>query len=355
MEGVLPPSTLPFRVAPGVLVFGYLSPEAMNDSSLLRMSPALLSQWQKIMEKNVGRSRVMLFSGPQAELELLVNSRLFDTVILSNRTPFDQEPDAREFQDPMLLFGSAGGQTFRKVPLGGQGILRGGDLLTSRAPALEEVLSLPAKDCKGKDVFGQANCPGTIAPRPSLDAAKGLNSGTNLLITGHHDIDWLFPYWQERGPEIEPLKQYKLDREFEFTSGIQQKLKVAVDSEFVGSAACQGCHESAYKAWAKTSHSTALRTLEQKGADKNRECVACHVVGFDQAGGFVSAEHSPHLANVGCETCHGPRKDHIQNPSGSKQPIVDKVKLCQSCHHAPHSTSFDFDSYWPKIKHGLAP
>ena len=87
-----------------------------------------------------------------------------------------------------------------------------------------------------------------------------------------------------------------------------------------------------------------------KKADFNPECVGCHVVGFKKRGGFADNTTTPALANVQCEACHGPGTKHLQNPA---LPYGKAGKpACMPCHTHDNSPSFDFDTYWPRIRHG---
>ena len=97
----------------------------------------------------------------------------------------------------------------------------------------------------------------------------------------------------------------------------------------------------------------AMKTLEDKGMNENLECVACHVVGFEDKGGFASVEASPHLANVQCENCHGPRKEHVKNPAKKASKTTAARDTCVSCHKPPHSTEFIYQDYWQKVVHGF--
>jgi hypothetical protein len=62
---------------------------------------------------------------------------------------------------------------------------------------------------------------------------------------------------------------------------------------FAGSAACMGCHGEAHGRWRETAHSRALETLVVRGHGRDPECVGCHVVGLQQAGGFTTREKRP--------------------------------------------------------------
>jgi hypothetical protein len=119
---------------------------------------------------------------------------------------------------------------------------------------------------------------------------------------------------------------------------------------FAGSAACASCHGDAHRVWKDTKHAVALRTLAEDKEDKDPECVTCHVVGMDRIGGFRSAKETPHLQDVGCESCHGAAAKHAADPTGAPMP-KSGVASCLQCHVPQHSPKFDFAAYWEKIKH----
>lgn len=101
----------------------------------------------------------------------------------------------------------------------------------------------------------------------------------------------------------------------------------------------------------------AFESLSQvdKTHDANR--VGCHSIGFCERGGFVSASDLPFLRNVGCQACHGPAKQHLQNagadPMGSL--AYNGEKVCAGCHQSAHSPLFDFAGYWARIAHPTRP
>ncbi len=119
--------------------------------------------------------------------------------------------------------------------------------------------------------------------------------------------------------------------------------------EFAGSETCGRCHKRAYNTWKETSHAVALESLEKVGHDFDPDCVSCHVVGLSSRVGFVSRDKTPLLANVGCESCHGPLAAHAKSPK-SKRPTKPQTS-CTSCHDIGHSTSFNYETYWSKIAH----
>ena len=149
---------------------------------------------------------------------------------------------------------------------------------------------------------------------------------------------------------------------------------------FAGSAACADCHKEAYEVWKDSGHATALTTLEEQKPrrDGDPECLSCHVVGWAPQrfepfeGGFAGMTATPHLAHQGCENCHGPAAAHtavergdvraseaerdrlraelvlsIDTPEGKQK----AVNNCLECHDLDNSPQFDFDEYWPQIKH----
>lgn len=126
------------------------------------------------------------------------------------------------------------------------------------------------------------------------------------------------------------------------------KKKSLEGRKFVGSKACQSCHESAYSIWERTSHSKAYDTLIKKGKPKDPECLACHTVGFFYESGFVKDTETPDLVGVGCESCHGAGSEHIEE----HEPMDEAGESsCKRCHTKEKSPNFKFDKYYPKILH----
>jgi hypothetical protein len=114
---------------------------------------------------------------------------------------------------------------------------------------------------------------------------------------------------------------------------------------------CADCHPAAVERWRQSAHAGAFRILQNQDADFNPECVGCHVVGSGQPGGFVDSLSTPELQDVQCEACHGPARDHPEDPSLTLQPV--RISDCTVCHDAENSPEFNYYSYWPRIRHGL--
>lgn len=108
--------------------------------------------------------------------------------------------------------------------------------------------------------------------------------------------------------------------------------------KFVGSTRCGDCHSRTHDDWSLTLHAGALETLEEIGQGTNGECLACHTVGWGEEGGFVNRATTNDLAGVGCETCHGPSRDHAENVEDvSLRPPIDiSADVCGQCHTGEH-------------------
>jgi hypothetical protein len=120
---------------------------------------------------------------------------------------------------------------------------------------------------------------------------------------------------------------------------------------FVGNAACSNCHhKKIYDAWKGFSHGRAMETLVKINRQYDPECVSCHSVGMYYYGGFRGLEQTPQLADVGCESCHGPGSDHIEQPGLMYQEIFTP---CQECHNDEHSIKFfsEREEYFQKVRH----
>ena len=118
---------------------------------------------------------------------------------------------------------------------------------------------------------------------------------------------------------------------------------------YAGNASCKTCHASEYTSWKKTKHSHAYHTLVEKGHEKDPECLTCHTVGFGFQTGFISKPQTATLTDIGCESCHGVGGNHVRNPQKGYGQVTKND--CLTCHTAENSPKFDYDVYFPKIRH----
>lgn len=118
--------------------------------------------------------------------------------------------------------------------------------------------------------------------------------------------------------------------------------------QYVGSEACADCHDQEYENFTKHSKKAhSGESVQIMAGDLTQqeleECYTCHVTGFGKPGGFVSFEKTPGMADCGCETCHGPGYDHIEN-DGDTDLIKGNVGVsdCEVCHNPERVDAFDF-------------
>lgn len=149
-------------------------------------------------------------------------------------------------------------------------------------------------------------------------------------------------------PEVARIYQNYLNRVS--AEGLLEKLPRLDTAAYAGSEKCFPCHQDVAAIYTKTQHADALKTLEDDGHDRDPECVSCHVTGLESTKGYVSRLKTPLLANVGCESCHGPAAAHAADPKNNPLKTVTE-KECRTCHTPTTSPNFNFPAYWARIKH----
>ncbi len=198
----------------------------------------------------------------------------------------------------------------------------------------------------------------------------------------------------ERFPDTEEmlklLEAYQLQLQEEGFQGLGLRPQPQpTGGKYVGSEACKDCHGKAWRVWkngldkdSPPKHAHAYATLERPPKRSkiprnfDPECISCHVVGWNPQkhypyeSGFLSPDSTPHLKGVGCESCHGPGKAHVDAENGNvalsddqidalRQGMVltldDAEQTCFECHDLDNSPAFSepgaFERYWAKIKH----
>ncbi|OGL45612.1 MAG: hypothetical protein A2149_07180 [Candidatus Schekmanbacteria bacterium RBG_16_38_11] len=137
------------------------------------------------------------------------------------------------------------------------------------------------------------------------------------------------------------------------------KLKV---SSYAGNEACRNCHVKEYNSWSLTRHAKSFETLKKTDEQKTTRCLRCHTTGYGKSSGFLDEENTPYLKEVGCESCHGPGKNHIEASPDKKIsslsgitrdcPICGMPRTCKLCHTKREDPNFSIDKAIEFIKHG---
>ena len=301
-------------------VTGYLSPELVyfnqnENPKLLPVNQELISRWKDELV-NKKAFRILLFRGNAHELQQFEESALFD-LIVAGSTNDD------ELKQVMKMWTSS--SVFPMIPTKGQGILS-----------------------------GKLSASGRFIPENNVNVPAGLT------------LTWLRRSFEDAPELAETFRNYDAAVKKLFFRNLDRMEKQRRESPFVGNGVCASCHAEIVASWQKSRHAHAFATLEKKGKHFDPECLACHVVGlkpweppedasatdkiFEGGTGFLSLQTTPHLKNVQCENCHGPARAHLEN-SKIKPANKDPKIICVSCHQGSHSPAFNFETYWPKIKH----
>jgi 2',3'-cyclic-nucleotide 2'-phosphodiesterase (5'-nucleotidase family) len=132
-------------------------------------------------------------------------------------------------------------------------------------------------------------------------------------------------------------------------AAVTSQAQVTGSGPYIGTTACQTCHGAQYDEWSGTAHAQALTTIEEQQGKALPQCQPCHTTAAGLPGGFVSREATPTLASVGCESCHGPGRRHLEDP---ERPF-GKIGLssCTVCHDPKNSPKFDYYGYVARVNH----
>lgn len=316
------------------LIFGYTWSDAVA-GQVEKISDQMLVSWRKLIDRKKSKHTVLLFSGPDTDLNLVIKANLFTQIISGNKRPLTEDPGKEEAENEALLVRIAEPLIFM-VPSGGQGILRGGSLTFMEAKTLDGYLKNDEKICDKTKLILPLNC---------KDPVGLLFGKKNIRVT------WLKKEAEPGHVLANLYSAYNQEISAEFRVKGKVRLLALKTSPFAGNQACVQCHQSQHAVYSQSRHARAMQTLIAKGKHEDPECVACHSLASNSLGGFVSVADSPQLANVQCENCHGPRKEHIANPASKKSIAVAGESTCTTCHNRQHSPGFVFANYWEKIKH----
>ncbi|HEX2485655.1 MAG TPA: multiheme c-type cytochrome [Myxococcota bacterium] len=177
----------------------------------------------------------------------------------------------------------------------------------------------------------------------TIRTAYAATSGVPVLIgiDREHRVAWRTAGWRdERDPALLRMRLALL-------AG-QTPPMLLHTTGYSGEEFCATCHPGQHDTWLLTAHSEAYDTLVRHGADRDTECVGCHVVGFGKAGGFDPAKPARELEGVGCEICHGRGGPHLSPgfvQGGNYEPV------CVTCHDPKHSLGFEYAAFLPRVSH----
>jgi Cytochrome c554 and c-prime len=112
-----------------------------------------------------------------------------------------------------------------------------------------------------------------------------------------------------------------------FLAFLSGALAAAETPVYVGAKKCRGCHLKQFQTWETTKMAKSFELLRtgvaagaktKAGLDPKKDythdekCLGCHTTGYGKPGGFVSAEKTPELVGVQCESCHGPGSEYLK-------------------------------------------
>ena len=133
-----------------------------------------------------------------------------------------------------------------------------------------------------------------------------------------------------------------------WTTGLHSEIL----GDYMGYTSCEDCHPDIVEGWKKTKHANAFENLKTQGPEKQETpgCFRCHVVGYDEDGGYIDMELTPELKDVQCEACHGMGRKHTE--SGSADDIKKSGEaVCRKCHTEGQDKNFDYKKK-SKLVHG---
>jgi hypothetical protein len=133
----------------------------------------------------------------------------------------------------------------------------------------------------------------------------------------------------QRHPEMTKLLLDGRSDAFVLPTGLDAAKPRLID-DFLGSEGCGACHEEQLDFWKRTKHVSAFSTLVKSGDEARPECVVCHSYGYGVT--FADVRVPERFRDVQCESCHGFKAAHAENPKLSRLGTVSE-DACWGCHN----------------------
>lgn len=323
-NSLLPKTVRSFKSS-DTCVLGFVSPKEGYSG------PPSLSNQDLIQICSGTSRRVLLSAVSDKELADLAATIKPDLILRASERDVSVKPDGSEVSEVVKLAEVFAGASSYRLPLGASGVWVSKNLQRGFM-GIKKLLSQD-KSISNNLLFGATS------------------EKNNALPTEDLPIVWLGKdFAQLPSPVDQAMKLYYKAEKQSFDEHVKANLKFKSSSPYQGSEACQSCHQAEYDIWKRSDHADAIHTLKAVNKEEHISCVGCHVVGYERNGGYLNQKYTPHLAGVGCESCHGPGKEHAKNPTEKR--LEGGKFVCAECHVAPHSPKFEFQTYWEKIKHG---
>lgn len=133
------------------------------------------------------------------------------------------------------------------------------------------------------------------------------------------------------------------------------------EGEYAGAGTCVACHEAEHATWAASGHGRAMERLVD-GHEAEVACVRCHATAGAVGPPSDSIEGYRVDESVGCESCHGPGKAHVDAGGGNGNiqalgedcPVCVLEAICTSCHAPEHDPDWNLDRDLGRVGHGGA-
>ncbi|HUG19667.1 MAG TPA: multiheme c-type cytochrome [Planctomycetaceae bacterium] len=291
--------------------------------------------------------------------------------------------------DPIEAVGAALGELEQQNPdllvLLSHGSLELAEQLAKEYPALRLILSTGGpEDGKRKPIFVGDTMIVQIGHKGKYAGVVGYYPGEQPPLK--YELVDLDMYRFKNSPEmIEVMRDYQDRLRDEQVIENDSPIRHPSGYTFVGSKKCGECHTKAYATWSTTKHSHAFESLEKGRAGQEAtwvtriydpECISCHTTGWNQDNvlrydsGYLNQQQTPHLVGQQCENCHGPGSHHtdlesrykmdrksvefeqlVQSRREIQLTELNAKSVCIRCHDYENSPQFEFEKYWPKVKH----